>query len=98
MPVESWKIRCQQQCLAEPDAKSTGKLVAFWMIVRQKHACIVEADESARKRMEGPLHKAQEDHIAVRGNNISLNHKNLVHKFIPMPEAMKNTRCKSSRG
>ena len=26
MCVENWKFRCQQQCLAEPDAKST----AFW--------------------------------------------------------------------
>ena len=52
-----------------------------------KHACIVEADESTRKRLEGTLHKDQEEHIAGRGIN-SLNHYNLVHKFIPMPQAM----------
>ena len=33
--VESWKFQCQPQCFAEPDAKSTGKLVAFWLIVRR---------------------------------------------------------------
>ena len=29
-----------------------------------------------------------EDHTAGKGNN-SLQHVNLVHKFIPMPQAMK---------
>ena len=28
----------------------------------------------------------------------SLSHYNLVHKFIPVPEAMKNSRCKDSSG
>ena len=36
---------------------------------KTKHACIVEADESSRKRMEGPLHKDHEDHIAGKGDN-----------------------------
>ena len=54
---------------------------------KTKHACIVEADESTRKRMEGTLPKGQEDHVAGKGTN-SLNHYNLVHKFIPMPQAM----------
>ena len=51
---------------------------------RTKYACIVEGDESSRKRLEGTLHKDHEDHIAGKGNN-SLNHYNHVHKFIPMP-------------
>ena len=38
--------------------------------------------------MERTLHKDHEDHIAGKGIN-SLNHYNLVHKFIPVPEAMK---------
>ena len=53
-----------------------------------KYACIVEADESTRKSLEGTLHKDHEDHIAGKGMN-SLNHYNLVHKFILMPETMK---------
>ena len=44
---------------------------------KTKYACIVEADESARKRLEGTLHKDHEDHIAGKGIN-SLNHYNLV--------------------
>ena len=55
---------------------------------KTKYACIVEADESTRKRLEGTLHKDHEDHLAGKGSN-SLNHYNLVHKFIPMPKAMK---------
>ena len=51
------------------------------------YACIVEADESARKRLEGTLHEDHEDHIAGKGIN-SLSHYNLVHKFILMPEAL----------
>ena len=51
-------------------------------------ACIVEADESTRKRLEGTLPKHHEHHIAGKGSN-SLNHYNLVHKFIPVHQAMK---------
>ena len=36
-----------------------------------------------------------EDHIAGRGNN-SLQHYNLVHKFIPMPPAMKIPAAKAA--
>ena len=54
---------------------------------KTKYACIVEADESTRKRLEEGLHNDHEDHIAGKGIN-SLNHYNLVHKFIPMPQAM----------
>ena len=55
---------------------------------KTKCACIVEADESMRKRMEGSPHKNHEDHIAGKGMN-SLSHYNMVQKFIPMPQAIK---------
>ena len=54
---------------------------------KTKYACIVEANESTRKRLEGTLHKDHEDHIAGKGIN-SLNHHNLAHKVYPMPKAM----------
>ena len=38
-----------------------------------------------------------EDHIAGKGNK-SLQHSNLVHKFIPMPQAFKIPGSKSSSG
>ena len=49
--------------------------------------CILEADESTRLRMGNSLPNHHEDHIAGKGDN-SLQHYNLVHKFILMPQAM----------
>ena len=46
-------------------------------------------------RMEESLPKYHEDHIAGRGDN-SLQHYNLVHKFIPMPQAMKIPAAKAA--
>ena len=42
---------------------------------KTKHACIVEAHESTRKRLESTLPRSHEDHM--------------VHKFIPMSQGMK---------
>ena len=64
---------------------------------KTKCACIVEADESMRIRMEGPLHRYHEDHIAGKGM-ISLSHNSLVRKFIPMRQAMKIPDAKGSSG
>ena len=55
---------------------------------KSKSACILEASESTRMRVEESLPKYHEDHNAGKGDN-SLQHYNLVHKFIPMPQAMK---------
>ena len=49
--------------------------------------CILEASESARLRMGESLPNRPEDHIAGKGEN-SLQHYNLVHKFILMPQAV----------
>ena len=57
-------------------------------ICKTKFVCIVEADESTRKRMEGSLHKYHEDHFAGQGMN-SLSHYNQVRQFNPMPQALK---------
>ena len=55
---------------------------------KTKYVCIVDADESMRIRLEGVPHRYHEDHISAKGIN-SLNHYNLVHKFLPMPQAIK---------
>ena len=54
---------------------------------KTKHACIVEAHESTRKRLESTPPEGREDHIAGKGYN-SMTHHNLVHKLIPMPQTM----------
>ena len=62
---------------------------------KTQYACIVEANESMTKRMEGSPHKNHEDHIAGKGMN-SLSHHNLVHKFIHIPQAMKILDAKAA--
>ena len=63
--------------------------------IKSKLACILEASESTRLRMGESLPTHHEDHLAGRGNN-SPQHFNLVHKFIPMPQAMKIPATKAA--
>ena len=63
--------------------------------MKSKFACILEASESTRLRVEESLPNYHEDHIAGRGSN-SLQHYNLAHKFIPMPQAMKILAAKAA--
>ena len=53
------------------------------------------AGESTRLRMGESLPNPHEDHIARKGDN-SLQHYNLVHKFIPMPQAMEIPAAKAA--
>ena len=48
-----------------------------------------------RIRLEGVPHKYHDDHISAKGIN-SLSHYNLVHKFIPMPQALKIPDAKAT--
>ena len=61
----------------------------------ENKTCVREASESTRLRMGESLPNYHEDHIAGKGNN-SLQHYNLVHKFIPMPQAMKIPAAKAA--
>ena len=45
--------------------------------------------------MEGAPHRYHEDHILGKGMN-QLSHYNGVHKFIPMPQAMKIPDAKAA--
>ena len=58
-------------------------------------SCILEADESTRMRMGNSIPSNHEDRIAGKGEN-SLQHYNLVHKFFPMPQAMKIPAAKAA--
>ena len=59
--------------------------------LKTRHACILEADELQDCVWENH----HEDHIAGKGDN-SLQHDNLVHKFIPAPQAMKIPATKAA--
>ena len=48
--------------------------------IKSKLACILEASESTRLRVEESLPNCHEDHIAGKGDD-SLQHHNLVHKI-----------------
>ena len=63
--------------------------------IKTKLACLLEASESTRLRFEESLLIHHEDHVAGKGEN-SLLHYDLVHKFIPMPQAMKIPAAKAA--
>ena len=63
--------------------------------LKTKLACILEADDSTRMRMGNSEPPNHEDHIAGKGEN-SLQLYNLVHKFIPMPQALKIPAAKAA--
>ena len=56
--------------------------------IKSKLACILEASESTRMRMGNSIPHHHQNHIAGKGDS-SLQHYNLVPKFIPLPQAMK---------
>ena len=56
--------------------------------IKSKLVCFLDASESTRLRVGESLPNHHGDHIAGKGDN-SLQHYNLVHKFIPMPQVMK---------
>ena len=62
---------------------------------RTKFACVLEAVESTRMRMGNSIPRYHEDHVAGKGEN-SLQHYNLVHKFIPVPQALKIPAAKAA--
>ena len=59
------------------------------------YGCTVESHESTRQRVESSVPASHEDHNAGKGYN-SMTRYNLAHKFIPMPEAMKNPDAKAA--
>ena len=61
---------------------------SIWDNCKTKCACIVEADESSRKCVEGTILNGHKDHTAGKGIN-SVSHYNLARKFIPLSQAMK---------
>ena len=57
----------------------------------------MEAHEFTRQRSESSLPKDHEDPIAGKGYN-SVTQYNLVHKFIPVPQAMKTPDANAASG
>ena len=62
---------------------------------KTKYACVVDADESTRPRLEGAGHKPHQDDITAKGTN-SITHYSLVHKFTLMPQALQIPDAKAA--
>ena len=62
---------------------------------KTRYACIIEAHISTRTRIGATQPRDHEDRIAERRLN-SLTHYNLVHKPIPIPQAMKISDAKAA--
>ena len=75
--------------------KSIGKTHRNIGKRKTKYACVVDADESTRPRLEGAGHKPHQDHITAKGT-ISFTYYSIVHKFIPMPQAFKFPDAKAA--
>ena len=79
--------KTRQKC---KHGETRGKTNEF----KSKPACVLEASESTRLRMEDSLPNYHEDRIAGKGDS-SLQHYNLVHKIIPHASSNEDTRSKS---
>ena len=63
--------------------------------IKTKLACILEADESTRMRMGNSMPHYHQVHFEGKGEN-SIQQYNLVHKFVPMRQAMKILAVKAA--
>ena len=84
-------------CKRQPSiAKANGKAkICNEKEFKTMYGCMVESHESTRQRAEFLQSKTHEDRIAGKGFTF-MTHYNLVHKFIPMPQAMKIPDAKAA--
>ena len=82
MLEENWKHQWLPLCFARRARRTRMRrpVASKTYDFKSKFACVLEARESTRLRMEESLPNYHEDHIAGKGNN-SQQHYNLVHKF-----------------
>ena len=71
--------------------KSSGKPTAILGNARQNTLVLLMPTKA------GAGHKHHQDHITAKGTN-SMTHYSFVRKFIPMPQPLEISRCKSSSG
>ena len=87
---------CKKRTNSSSGFQETGaRLDGSNEVPKTKYACIVEAHKSTRQRVEPSLPQKHEDHIAGKGYH-SMNLYHLVHKFIPLPQAMNNPDAKAA--
>ena len=74
---------------------SRGRTRGSDKIQKTNHACIVEAHESTRKRLESTLPKRYEDHFAEKGFH-SKSHNNLVMQTCSYVTSEEHSGCERS--
>ena len=96
MLERNWKHQWFPLCFARHARNARmGRPVARLMISSQHLRVSWETSEFTRMWKEESPPNYHECHIAGRGDN-SLQHYNLVHKFIPMPQALKIPAAKAA--
>ena len=63
---------------------------------KTKHACILEAHESTRQRLDSSIPKDHEDHIADKGFNSMTHYNAWFASLFSMPQAMKMPDAKAA--
>ena len=81
-------MKAAQQCPYKIPIKSSGEIHRSLGKRKTTYACVLDADGSTRPRLEIAVHKHHQDHVTEKGTK-SMNHYSFVHKFIPMPQAIK---------
>ena len=84
----SWLPRCRVKDIQASWKRAQSRRLAMKKRFKSMYDCTVESHESARRRVESSRPKNHDDHIAGKGFT-SMSHHNLVHKFIPVAQAMK---------
>ena len=90
-----WEVPMPAAIPCKIPMKSSGETHRNMVTRKTKYACVVDADETTRPRLEGAGHKPHQDHITAKRTNSMTSHS-LVDKFIPMPQAMKMPDAKAA--
>ena len=94
MQKENWKHQWLQPCLARKTC--IGETRSKTSDFKSKFACILEAGESTRMRMEETLPKYHEDHIAGEGDNTLQHYIQFGTQIYSYASSNENTCSKSS--
>ena len=93
---KKWKHQWLPQCLARHSRKASMERPVARLMISSLNLRVSWKPVNSL-RMEESLPNYHQDHIAGTGDH-SLQHYNLVHKFIPMSQAMKIPAAKSNSG
>ena len=93
MPLgKSWSSDASSNVFQNRDEEQWRNPPQYW---ETQDKIVVDADESTRPRLEGAAHEHHQDRIIGKGMK-SVHHYSLIHKFIPMLQAIKIPDAKAA--